>query len=252
MLTATTFEDVPVASTPYMENDLLNLTCDELGKDSKIISCYNGTTYGPCTVATADTDMKTNLRKLLTDDAVYGTTPALEYGSAHENDAKGWYIVLADQGEICSHMKYASTLSTSTNNSRDSHYGEQVLSQPVLYYGSLYFTSYQACTSDPCNPQGNGFSYALNYTDGTATYDLNDPDSDQYDITDRYKKFTGISGIPSGFAIITSGGKAAAMASVGGSVVGPSDGDEHDKTEIKSPGLGLELFYWRDTNSQAP
>ncbi|MDA3834116.1 MAG: hypothetical protein PF495_12040 [Spirochaetales bacterium] len=249
--------DVPVTSAPYDEDDLLNLTCDELGQDSIINSCYLGTSLSDgstCATATADVDMKRYLNSWLTDDAVYGTTPALEYGVTHENDAKGWYILLDEQGDsiVCSHMTYDSIISDSTSIDPDNHDGEQILSQVILYYGNLYFTSYQASISDPCNPQGNGFTYALNYLNGSATFDM-DPVADGNtaikDITDRYMKYTGIFGIPSGFTVLTRDGHAAAMASVGGAIKGPGPAGDFG---IPSPGLGLELFYWRDSNSQEP
>ncbi|OKY76716.1 MAG: hypothetical protein BM485_01195 [Desulfobulbaceae bacterium DB1] len=245
--------DVPVTSSPYVEDDLLNLTCDELGTDSIIKDCYLGALDGLCDATDTSGDMKKYLRSLLTDDAVYGTTPAMEAGSLHENDAKGWYIVLEDQGDstVCQHMTYPTFVDAVTSSGHDDHQGEQILSQAILYYGTLYFTSYQASISDPCNPQGNGFVYALNYLDASAAYDLNFPDSDKLDITDRYKKFTNIYGIPSGFTIITSGGHAAAMASMGGAVIGPGP-DPDNPYEIETPGLGLELYYWRDSNSMQP
>jgi len=62
------------------------------------------------------------------------------------------------------------------------------------------------------------------------------------------KKFIAIYGIPSGFTIITSDGHAAAMASMGGAVIGPGP-DPNNPYEIATPGLGLELYYWRDSNS---
>jgi len=244
--------DVPVTSATYYENDLLNLTCDEFGQNSIINSCYLGTLLpdgSTCATATSDSDMKRYLNTLLTDNAVYGTTPALEYGLAHENDAKGWYIVLDAQGDntVCSHMTYATTIDNATSVDDDNHDGEQVLSQAILYYGNLYFTTYQASMSDPCNPQGNGFTYALNYLNASATFDM--ADDKTTDITDRYNKYTGIFGIPSGFTVITREGQAAAMASVGGSIVGPGP---EGGFEIPTPGLGLQLYYWRDSNSQQP
>ena len=244
---------VPVTSAPYQEVDLMNLTCDELGVNSVISSCYLGTLNGACNPAdgsSADVDMKKYLSSLMTDDAVYNTPSELEYGAAHENDAKGWYIVLADQGSAkCGHMSYPTLIDNATSSDHDNHDGEQILSQSILYFGTLYFTSYQPSTSDACNPQGNGFSYAISYLNGSATYDLTDAASGKMDITDRYKKFTSISGIPSGFTIITSGGHAAAMASMGGAVIGPGP-NPANPFQINTPGLGLELFYWRDSSSQ--
>lgn len=245
--------NVPVASAPYSELNLMNLTCDELGKDSVIKDCYLsdlGVACDPADGTSADVDMKKYLRSLLRDDAVYGGTPALEYGASHENDMKGWYIVLADQGQTCGHMSYPTAIDDTDGSDHDNHDGEQILSQALLYYGTLYFTSYQpSIGDDECNPRGNGFSYALNYLDGSATYDLTDTTSNFYDITDRYKKFTDITGIPSGFTIITSGGQAAAMASMGGAIIGPGP-NPNNPYIINTPGLGLELFYWRDSRSE--
>lgn len=240
--------EVLVTSAPYNEINLLNLTCDELGKDSFINSCYLG---GSCDTSNPNAYMKSYLKSLLTDDAVYGSPSDLEYGPAHENDAKGWYIVLADQGKtaVCDHVTYPTTIDASTGSAHDNHTGEQILSQAILYYGTLYFTSYQASIGDPCHPQGNGFAYALNYLDGSATYNLNLSTNDNMDITDRYKKFDSIYGIPSGFTIVLRDGHAAAMASMGGAIIGPGP-DPLNPYEIATPGLGLELFYWRDSNTQ--
>lgn len=229
--------DVAVTSSTYHENNLLNLTCDELGKDTIITS---GNT-------------KEQLKALLTDNAVYGSPSALEYGSAHENDAKGWYIILADQGKkttVCSHVTYPTTIDASSSTAHDYHDGEQMLSQALLYFGTLYFTTYQASISDPCHPQGNGFAYALDYLDGSATYDLYAQSNyDKQDVTDRYKKFSDIYGIPSSFTVILRDGHAAAMASMGGSIIGPGP-DPLNPYQIATPGLGLEIFYWQDSNSQ--
>ena len=38
------------------------------------------------------------------------------------------------------------------------------------------------------------------------------------------------------------------MASMGGAIVGPGE-DPANPFEIETPGLGLELYYWRDSNS---
>ncbi len=240
---------VAVTSAPYQENDLLNLTCDELGKESIINSCYLGALGGQCDVGNIDASMKNYLKGLLTDDAVYGTPSALEQGAAHEDDAKGWYIVLADQGKLsaCGHMTYPTAITADTSAAHDNHEGEQLLSQPLIYYNTLYFTTYQPSINDPCHPQGNGFSYALDYLNGGATYNLYQTVVGTTDITDRYKKLTGIQGIPSGFNVFLRKGRAAAMASMGGGLVGPAPDD--NPFEIKSP-AGLHLYYWRDSASQ--
>ncbi len=256
----TFLQNIAVSSVPYTEDKLLNVTCDELGIDSIITNCYLGTLGGVCdpadTVADINLVMKNYLKARLTDDATYGSgTPLLENGAAHEDDAKGWYIVLADQGNsaVCGgHVQYPSTITAATTNDRDNHIGEQVLSQSTLYAGVLYFTSYQPSIADPCNPQGNGFNYALDYTTGSAALNLNTAGATTTkDVTDRYFKYVGIFGIPSGFAIITRNGEAAAMASMGGSIIGggESTGGGTPPYQIKGAGAGLDLYYWRDSNS---
>ena len=237
------YDPVDVTSVPYTEDDLLNLTCDELGDDTSLGSSATFT--------------KEDLQELLTDDPTYDTDPsttelelALEEGALHEDDAKGWYIILEDQGDstVCSHCSYEESLDTSSDSSRDNHRGEKVLSKPVLYYNTVYFTTYQPSYDDPCNPQGNGFSYALDYEDGSAALNLNlgnDGTSTTKDISDRYRKYVEIYGIPSGFEIITRQGHAAALASMGGMIIGGGETDgTHPGYEIPSPGMGLEFFYW--------
>ncbi len=254
---------VTVSTSPYNENDLLNLTADEFGDDALITSCYLGSLGGQCD-ETADVDgdgdadayditiqMRQYLADLLTDDAIYTDTlglTALEEG-IHEDDVKGWYIVLEDQTLGSDHMQYPGTLEVLSDASRDNHVGEKILGKPVIYYKNVYFTSYQPSYDDPCNPQGNGFVYALSYLDGSATLNLNTTNDSaggtNLDMTDRYRKYTGIYGIPSGFTVITRNGRAGAMASMGGTVVGPGE-EPGPGYEIPTPGVGLELYYWRE------
>lgn len=249
--TITPSTPVQVTSAPYHEDDLLNLTCDELGKDTTITSCYLGALGGLCDAAYPSDTMKEYLRSLLRDNAVYGSPSALENGAANEDDAKGWYIILADQGTstACGHVAYPTTVDASTATAHDNHDGEKVLSEALLYYGILYFTTYQPSIDDPCNPQGNGFSYSISYLDGSAAYDLNQTASTVYDVTDRYRKYTNITGIPSGYALAIRDGQAMIFANMGAGLTG-GGGDPTDPFPIKSPGLGLELYYWRDSNSQ--
>ncbi len=242
LLYGTVSNSAAVSGVPYTEKDLLNVTCDDLGSDTVI-----------------DLADKLALKGLLLDDAKYFNTllssDALEEGRTHENDAKGWYIILAKQGDAtyCAGYTYPTAVLATDVNARDNHVGEKILSQVTLYYKILYFTSYQPAYSDACNPAGNGFSYALDYTTGAAALNLNPADG-ALDVTDRYKKYTGIHGIPSGFAIITREGHAAAMASMGGALIGPSEssGFFPDEGEIKTGGSGLELFYWRESGSLLP
>jgi type IV pilus assembly protein PilY1 len=191
--------NVPVSSVPYTENSLVNLSLDELGAGSSL------------TDAEKDT-----IRGYLTDDVTYAAG-ALEYGSLHEDDAKGWYIILEDQGAAI-------------------HHGEKVLSAADLYAQVLYFTSYRPSITDPCNPQGTGFAYSLNYCDATAAY-----------AHGRYYKAENIHGIPSDFSIVTRDGQAGAMSMMGGKVVGA---EKQDNFKIKGSGYGLELYYWRESDSR--
>jgi type IV pilus assembly protein PilY1 len=224
---------VTVSTAPYTEKDLLNLSCDELDNNTTINS---GAT-------------KDELKEDFTDDATYTLATELKYENGiNEDDAKGWYIILEDQGDstACSHCSYSATIDDTTTTERDNHEGEKILSKPVLYANILYFTSYQPSVEDPCNPLGNGLAYSINYCDTTAAYDLNINNGKDRDVTDRYKKYTGILGIPSGFAVINRHGEAGAMSMMGAKVIGPKGSDD---PTIDSPGLGLELYYWREGNS---
>ncbi|MDR3631396.1 MAG: hypothetical protein P4L42_13790 [Desulfocapsaceae bacterium] len=230
---------VQVSTAPYHENNLLNLTCDELEPSTVITGPpLNGSLF---TTFTSSADMKHALTDLLTS----------RYGPNYANNAKGWYIVLPDQGDsaVCSHVSYPASLNNSTINAPDNHFGEQILSPVNLFADTLYFTSYQPSIGQPCNPMGNGFAYSIDYRNGTAVYNLNS--TTVIDIADRYKKFTGISGIPSGFTIVIRNGQAAALASMGGAIIGPG-GFPGDPFKINSPGSGLQIFYWRDSNSLLP
>jgi len=246
-----------VSSAPYTEDDLLNLTCDELDIDTTIDSLPGQTALNSISdPSVRDTALKDFLRDTLLDDAVYpdavDSTDHLEAAEVpvHEDDAKGWYIILDEQGDAtaCSHCTYSGGYNV------DSHLGEKILSKPSLYYNTVYFTSYQPSSNDPCNPNGNGYVYALDYLDGTSALNLNtgnDTADPVRDVTDRYRKYTGIQGIPSGFNIVTRNGHAEAMASMGGKIVGPGENTPGGVPpyEIPSPGFGLELYYWFEGNT---
>ena len=228
---------VTVSTAPYTEEDLLNLSCDELDE---------GTSLGAGIT-------KEGLRETLTDDAEYDNsgTSALENGAAHEDDAKGWYIILEDQADsaACSHCTYSGSIEDATTADRDNHFGEKILASVSLYAGIVYFTSYQPSVIDQCTPQGNGYIYSINYCEATAAFNsntTNDGTDPNFDVTDRYLKFTGIRGIPSDVAIFSRGeAQAGAMAMFGGGLKGPDD-----KFPIPGPGLGLDLYYWREGNSR--
>jgi type IV pilus assembly protein PilY1 len=198
---SSTSGDIDVHSAPYTENNLLNITCDELGINTTQVS---GDTY----------TYKTALETLLRDDVTNPDISApmeIDDGGNGENDAKGWYIILEDQGNstYCSHCDYAGTVDD-TEGGRDYHVGEKILSKVDLFAGNIYFYSYQPAFDDPCAPEGNAFFYALNYLNGSAALNLNDSndlstdeleegeDPTQKDVTDRYGKIFGVKTIGSG------------------------------------------------------
>ena len=233
---------VPATAAPYVENNLLNLTCDELDTGTTITGPpLNGTLFDNYT---SSADMQNQLQKALSP--YYDSNFASE--EAGTSYAKGWYITLADQENltVCppSHVTYPGLTLTSSS---DTHAGEQILSAVTLFYNTLYFNSYQPVTSQPCNPQGNGFSYSINYLNGSSVYNINS--TTVIDIADRSMEYIGISGIPSAFTIVIRNGQAAAMASMGGAIIGPNGSNPADPYKINSSGLGLKLYYWRDSNS---
>jgi type IV pilus assembly protein PilY1 len=190
------------------ETDLLNLTCDELDK--------NADADGDGDFDTDDVDIQNTLANLLYD---------------HENNGiRGLYRVLDRQGE-CADDDF-------------DHTGEQVLSQPTLFFKNVFFTSYQAEFGDPCNPQGNAFIYALNYSWFTAALNFlleNDADYlETRDIRDTYRVISG-SSIPSGVSIITRDGEAAGLVSAGGGLVGAG---EEGSTSIPGPPAGVSPIMW--------
>jgi type IV pilus assembly protein PilY1 len=232
--------DIAVGSAPYTEANLLNLTCDELGINTM-------KTGGSITQTLTK---KAGLQTLLTDDVLNNTVAGKlerEPGGGGENDAKGWYIILEKQGlgSYCTDCEYAGAVS-SNDGQRDYHAGEKILSKLSLFAGTLYFTSYQPAYDDPCNLQGNAFTYALNYLDGSAALNLNNAndstgdDPTRKDVTDRYGKHTGVKGLPSGFEIVVRGGQAGAMSSIGGSIIGGGE----DGFKIPGEKSGISLYYW--------
>lgn len=226
-----TSAEVAVSGAPYYENDLLNLSCDELDVNTTLTGIN-----------------KSDLEKALTDDVTFDDSGTLKLEKAvDEDDAKGWYIILEDQGDSvnCSHCTYPAGY-----QSADIHKGEKILSKPALFAEILYFTSYKPSISDPCNPKGDGFSYALNYMDGTSAYNyntLNDQvDETKYDVSDRYLKISNIFGLPSSFAVVVRDGEEGAMSMMGGKIVGPGE----DGFKIKGAPAGIEFYYWRQKNLQ--
>lgn len=207
---------IVVSSAPYTEDNLLNLTCDELGIDTTQAGLSNAETA----------EYKTNLYTLLTDDVIdRSVTPENLEGRASpvkEDDTKGWYIILDQQATVdsCSHCTYKATIENTFVSDSDNHFGEKIFSRLTLYAGVVYFTTYQPNFDDPCSPEGNGLTYAINYLNAGAALNLNttndthddpaDPESpvvEQKDVTDRYRKEIGIKELPSALAPVFRGGE---------------------------------------------
>ncbi|MBN2705943.1 MAG: hypothetical protein JXR89_05845 [Deltaproteobacteria bacterium] len=142
----------------------------------------------------------------------------------------GWYIKLDDIVDSYSHE------------------GEKILSQPVIFFGIGYITSFTPVATDPCYPHGEAKVYGLNYCDGTAGlnyYSGNDLGSGddlirKYDYRDRYRTIG--EAIPSSPEIIIRDGVVAAFSSVGGGLPGLG---EDGSSLIPQPKLAIDMINWR-------
>ena len=129
-----------------------------------------------------------------------------------------------------------------------SHAGEKILSQPVIFFGIGYITSFTPEATDPCYPHGEAKVYGLNYCDGTAGlnyYKGNDTleagvYTKLYDYRDRYRTIG--EAIPSSPEIIIRDGIVAAFVSVGGGL--PGIGEE-GSSRIPQPNLAIDMINWR-------
>ncbi|MBN2032305.1 MAG: hypothetical protein JW836_03435 [Deltaproteobacteria bacterium] len=187
------------------ETNLLNLTCNELDEDSDA--------NGDGTVNSVDLDLKSDLSDLLYDGSAFG-----------------FYRVLDKQGNCI--------------DDTVDHTGEHILSQPTLFFKNVYFTSYQPTFGDECNPLGNAFIYALDYSFGTSALNYNvDNDTTEVqvrNITDTYRMIAGTS-IPSGVEIVIRDGQYAGFVSVGGALVGVGEGGS---SSIPGPPSGVTPLVW--------
>jgi len=181
---------------------------------------------------------ETDLLNLTCDELDTDATIAPEVKEALSNiltgggtPVRGWYRVLGLQGSCDDDVDTAD------------HTGESVLSQPTLFSENVYFTTYQPTFDDPCNPLGNAYIYALDYSFGTATFDyfgdISTTDNVQT-LKDTYRKIEGTS-IPSGIKVITREGVSAGMVSVGGAIVGAGEGGS---TTIPGPPSGITPLLW--------
>jgi len=129
-----------------------------------------------------------------------------------------------------------------------SHEGEKVLSQPLIFFGIGYITTFTPNATDPCYPHGEAKVYGLNYCDGTAGlnyYKGNDTESGEvytkkYDYRDRYRTIG--EAIPSSPEIIIRDGVVAAFSSVGGGLPGLG---EDGSSLIPQPKFAVDMINWR-------
>lgn len=103
--------------------------------------------------------------------------------------------------------------------------GEKSLSNSVLFYGVIYYTTFTPEFGDPGDPcflsEGKGRLYALNYRTGEAAFNMDGLTIDGAEITKEDRsKIIGPS-IPSGVIITFIGNQSVAYAGVGGGVYRP-------------------------------
>jgi len=108
----------------------------------------------------------------------------------------------------------------------DQNAGEKVLSNSVLFYGVIYYTTFTPEFGDPGDPcflsEGKGRLYALNYKTGEAVFNLdllNDTNGVSIQKEDRSKEIG--PSIPSGVIITFIANRSVAYAGVGGGVYQP-------------------------------
>ena len=108
----------------------------------------------------------------------------------------------------------------------DVNTGEKALASPVVYYKTVYYSTFTPTfgnEGDPCYiGQGRGRIYILKYTNGNAAFNL-DATNDQGGVIVKRSDRAGVIGpaIPSGVIITFIGGQAVGYAGVGGGVYTP-------------------------------
>jgi type IV pilus assembly protein PilY1 len=109
----------------------------------------------------------------------------------------------------------------------DSNSGEKALSAPVVFYKTVYFTTFSPTAgvdTDPCFVgEGTAMAYALNYMNGTAMFNLDlTNDVGGKEVISKSDRFSIIgTAIPSGVIVTVVGGKAVSYVGVGGGVCSP-------------------------------
>ncbi|RPJ82925.1 MAG: hypothetical protein EHJ94_00810, partial [Deltaproteobacteria bacterium] len=212
---------------PANETDLINLTCDELDGSSDV-NQDGILAYG---------EASDNHDEILQDqllDILYGVS---DY-PANNKSCRGWYRTLGKQGEC---------LPASVD-----HKGEMGLDRPVLFFNTIYFSTFQPQAGDFCLPGGNSFFYAIDYSDGRAVFEK-DKNSFVAILTDKkgtiedtYQMVEN-SSIPSEIKLITHPGGVAAFVCAGKNIFGL--GSEKSSmighsSNIPSPPGGVQRMLW--------
>lgn len=121
----------------------------------------------------------------------------------------------------------------------DQNAGEKCLSNSVLFYGVIYYTTFTPDIGDPGDPcflsEGKGRLYALNYKTGEAAFNLDGLTTDGMEITEEDRSIIMGPSIPSGIIVTFFGNEPVAYAGVGGGVY---------RTPIKNP-RALIPIHWR-------
>ena len=192
---------------------------------------------------TGETADETDLLNLTCDELDVDSTVEAETRIALKNilyggTARGFYRVLDEMGTCADVAGIVAADPTFFE-------GQHVLSQPTLFYGNVYFTAYQPVFGDRCNPQGNAFIYALDYSFGESTFNLDVLNDDTSEgkirtLKDTYRVISN-SSIPSGVRVIMRDGHAAGLISAGGAVAGVG---EQGSTTIPGPPGGITPLLW--------
>ena len=142
----------------------------------------------------------------VTDDLLQNSSKTIAEKNAllaQLKDKGGWYITL------------------------DSNSGEKALAAPVVFYKTVYFTTFSPTAgvdTDPCFVgEGTAMAYALNFRDGTAIFnlDLTNDFGGKKVITKSDRSSVIGTAIPSGVIVTVIGGKAVSYVGVGGGVYSP-------------------------------
>ncbi|MFO7559201.1 MAG: PilC/PilY family type IV pilus protein [Desulfobacterales bacterium] len=221
------FYAISDTDAPATEKDLLNLTCDELDRNADVNQ--NGILEYDADMGREDEELQESLFEIL-----YGTQ---DYPGVNKT-CRGWYKVLGKQGKCSQDISV-------------DHIGEMCLSRPVLFFKTVYFTTFQPVFSDSCTPEGNSFTYALDYSDGTASLDLKKKNSstalaDEGTLEDTYRILKK-TGIPSGINVITRQGRATAIVSTGKGISGAGEegfSETGHSSNIPAPPGGVQRLLW--------